>query len=289
MQEMIIRKTIKFFGTISSMADKLSISRASIYRYLNGQQVPSHIAERIVEKSRGEIKYKEFFPWKTKYYTEIDIFPASLVELPLKKIIFPEKIPCFPHKKNLPLSKHRAICVDENLHLIYGLEHIEAVKERGKKSVTTWHLSLKTLLNKKYEIYHLIKTFDPFERVVIRNALEKFIGKRQGRRTDLDKLVDIYPQVQGIKTRDLVADALGFSDYVCRLLNKILQHASPTLINQVLDKKISISKAAEITEYLYSKQNIRVLEKRKQIVNYDHYKNRKNNLTKSFDFLSKFN
>jgi hypothetical protein len=206
------------------MAEKLDISRASIYRYLNGQEVPHHIAERIVDKSRGAIKYKEFFSWKTKYYKEIDVFPASLVELPLKKIIIPKKVPCFPHRKDLSLSNHRAICVDDNnLHLIYGLEHIEAVKERGKKSILAWRLSLEVLLNRKYEIYHLIKTFDLFERIAIRNALEKFVGKRQGKRTDLYELVDKYPQVQGIKTRDLVAEAVGFSDYVCRLLNKILE------------------------------------------------------------------
>lgn len=196
----------------------------------------------------------------------------------------------FPDQKNLPLTNHRAICVDQNNHLIYGLEHIEAAQLRRKTSVTAWCISLEDLRDKKYEVHHLFKAFDLLERLAIRNSLEKFIGKRQGKRTDLDKLVDLPPQVQGIKTRNLVSEALGFgSDYVCRLLNKILRLGSPTLIGQVRKGKISISKAAEIVDYFYNKQSLRVLNKGKQTVNNDDYKSRKNNLTESVDFLSQFN
>jgi len=291
MQDTIIRKTIKIFGSISKMAEIIKISRGSVYNYLYGQPIPPHIASRIVNKTNGKIKLKDLIPWKTKYHIELDVFPGSLVELPIKKIIIiPENVTKFPDQKNLPLSNHRAICIDENSHLIYGLETIEAVKKRRKKSVLAWRLSLEDLQNRKYEVHHLLKAFDLFERVAIRNVLGKFIGNRQGKRTDLDELVDLSPQVQGIKTRDMVADALGFgSDYVCRLLNKILQLGSPILIGQVRKGKISPSKAAEIAECLYNKQSIRVSKKRKQAVNNDDYKNRKNNLTESVDFLSKFN
>lgn len=291
MQDTIIRKAIKIFGSISKMAEIISISRGSVYNYLYGQPIPSHIAERIVNKTNGKIKLKDLIPWKIKYHIDLDVFPGSLVTLPLKKIIItPENVTNFPDQKNLPLSNHRAICVDQNNHLTYGLEHIEAAQLRRKKSVTTWRVSLEDLRDKKYEVHHLLKAFDLLERLAIRNSLEKFIGNRQGKRTDLDKLVDLPSQVQGIKTRDLAAEALGFgSDYVCRLLNKILRLGSPILIAQVRNKKISISKANEIVDCLYNKQSLRVSKKEKQAVNNDDYKNRKNNLTKSFDFLSQFN
>lgn len=291
MQEILIRNAIKFFGNISEMAKKLKISRASIYRYLEGQSINPDIASRIEKESKGKIKFKELIPWEIKYCTELDVFPCSLVKTPLNKIFFPADTLSFLHQKDLPLSDYRPICVDENLHLIYGLEHIEAAKRWWKKSVFSWHISLEDLRNKKYEVPYLLKIFNLIERIAIRNALEKFIGKRQGRRTDLDELVDLPPQVQGIKTRDFVAEALGFgSDYVCRMLNKILRHGSRTLILQVLEGKISISKAGEIAEYLYNNQkSIRVSKKRKQAINNDDYKNRKNNLTESVDFLSKFN
>ncbi|HEY2566704.1 MAG TPA: YdaS family helix-turn-helix protein [Candidatus Aquirickettsiella sp.] len=268
MQETIIRKAIKIFGNISDMAKKLRISRASIYNYLNGRSIPPHIASRIEKESKGKIKFKELIPWEIKYYTELDVFPCSLIKTPLNKIILPADILSFLHQKNLPLSDYRPICVDENLHLIYGLEHIEAAKRWWKKSVFSWHISLEDLRNKKYEVRYLLKSFNLIERIAIRNALEKFIGKRQGRRTDLDELVNLPPQVQGIKTRDFVADALGFgSDYVCRMLNKIFRHGSRTLILQVLEGKISISKAGEIAEYLYNKQkSIQVVKKRKQTI-----------------------
>ena len=289
MQDTIIRKTIKIFGSISKMAEIIKISRGSVYNYLYGQPIPPEIASRIVKKTNGKIKLKELIPWKIKYYTELDDFPCSFNKTPLSKIIIPVNILSFPHLKNLSLSNHRAICIDENFHLIYGLEHIEAAKKRWKKLVIACHISLEDLRDRKYEVHHLIKAFDLFERVAIRNALENFIGKRQGRRTDLNELVDLPSQVQGIKTRDFVAEVLGFgSDYVCRMLNKILRHGSRTLILQVLEGKISISKASEIVDCLYNKQSIRVSKKEKQAVNNDDY-NRKNNLTKSFDFLSQFN
>ena len=276
MQEILMRNAIKFFGNISEMAKKLKISRASIYRYLEGQSINPDIASRIEKESKGKIKFKELIPWEIKYCTELDVFPCSLVKTPLNKIIFPADTLSFLHQKDLPLSDYRPICVDENLHLIYGLEHIEAAKRWWKKSVFSWHISLEDLRNKKYEVPYLLKIFNLIERIAIRNALEKFIGKRQGRRTDLDELVDLPPQVQGIKTRDFVAEALGFG--------------SRTLILQVLEGKISISKAGEIAEYLYNNQkSIRVSKKRKQAINNDDYKNRKNNLTESVDFLSKFN
>lgn len=290
MQETIIRNTIHFFGSISSMAEKIGVSRSRIYRYLEGRPIPDHIASRIVNKSNGKIKFKDLISWKTKYHIDLDVFPGSLITLPIKKIIIiPENVTNFPDKKNLPLSNHRAICVDQKNHLIYGLEHIEAAQLRRIKSVTAWRISLEDLRDKKYEAHHLLKAFDLLERLAIRNALKKFIGNRQGKRTDLDKLVDLPPQVQGIKTRDLASDALGFgSDYVCRLLNKILRQGSPTIIVQVRNRKISISKAAEIVDCFYNKQSI-VFKKGKQTVDNDDYNHRKNNLTESIDFLSQFN
>lgn len=289
MQEIIIRKVIEFFGSITNMSLKLKISRGSIYGYLEGRPIPPRIAFRIEDKSGKKFKFRDLINWKEKYHLDLNVFPGSLVEFSLKKIIFPENIPSFPDLKNLLLSNYRAICVDANSNLIYGLEAIDAAKKRKKRAVLTWRLSLEDLRNRKYEVHHLIKTFDLFERVAIGIALEKFIGKRQGKRTDLDELLDNNPKVQGITTRSLVAEVLGFgSDYVYRQLKKILRLGGPILIAQVRNKKISISKASEIVDCLYNKQSIRVLKKKKQTANNDDYKNRKSNLSESVDFLSQF-
>ncbi len=131
--------------------------------------------------------------------------------------------------------------MDENYHLIYGLEAIEAAKKQGKKSVLAWRISLANLPHGKYETHHFKKTFHLFERTAIGIALEICLGERRGRLN-----VDNYPHLmfkKGIKTRNLITELLGFgSDYTYRQLKKILRHGSPTLINHVLEKKITISK-----------------------------------------------
>ncbi len=83
---------------------------------------------------------------------ELDVFPDSLIELLLTKIIITEEVPCFPDQKDLPVSNQRAICVNESNHLIYGLEAIEATKKLGKKSVLAWRVSLENLQYGKYEV-----------------------------------------------------------------------------------------------------------------------------------------
>ena len=58
MQDTIIRKAIKIFGSISKMAKAISISRGSVYNYLYGQPISSHIAERIVNKLTIKLNLK---------------------------------------------------------------------------------------------------------------------------------------------------------------------------------------------------------------------------------------
>lgn len=150
MQEIIIRKVIRFFGNITRMSEKIGVSRSSIYRYLEGKPISPDIASRIEKKSNKKFKYKDLIYRKNKYYLELDVFPGSLVELLLKKIIIiPGNVTNFPDQKNLPLSYHRAICVDQSNHLIYGLEHIEAAQLQRRKTVSAWRVSLEDIRDKK--------------------------------------------------------------------------------------------------------------------------------------------
>ena len=79
MQEIIIRNTIQFFGSITYMAKILRINRSSIYRYLEGKPIPDHIASRIVNTTNGKIKLKDLIPWKSKYHIELEVFPGALI------------------------------------------------------------------------------------------------------------------------------------------------------------------------------------------------------------------
>jgi hypothetical protein len=238
MQETRIRQAIRFFGSITTMANTIGVSRASIYRYLEGGSIPSEIALRIEAKSGKKISYKELIPWKAKYHLELDVFPDSLVELLLTRMTIDGEIPCFPDQKDLPVPNQRAICVDENHHLIYGLEAIEAAKKQGKKSVLAWRVSLVNLQNGKYEIYHLKKAFDLIERTAIGIALDKCLGERRGRNNVHNSAHLLFSK--GAKTRTITSNRLGLgSHFTYQQLKKILQHGDKELIQQVREKKLT--------------------------------------------------
>jgi hypothetical protein len=59
----------------------------------------------------------------------------------------------------------------------------------------------------------LRKDFTPTERVAIAKAIEEEIGNRQGKRTDLELVVE-RPQVKGDKTRAIAAEKAGFGSEV---------------------------------------------------------------------------
>jgi DNA-binding phage protein len=244
MQEIKVRKAIRFFGNITNMANKIGVSRTSIYRYLEGNPIPTDIAFRIEEKSGRKISYKELISWKAKYNLELDTFPGSLIELPFTKIITPQEVSCFPDQEDLPISNQRAICVSEINYLIYGLEAIESAKKQGKKSVLAWRVSLEDFQNGRYEIHHLKKAFDLFERTAIGIALKKNLGERRGRNN-----VGNFPTFKGIKTRNIVAQLLGFRHEKNFLyLKKILEHKDRELIRSVRNKKLSIAHAIKLIE-----------------------------------------
>lgn len=238
MQETTVRKVIRYFGNITNTAHKLGVSRTSIYRYLEGRPIPSHIALRIEDKSGRTINYKELIPWKAKYHLELDVFPDSLVELLLTRIIISGEIPCFPDQKDLSVPNQRAICVDENHHLIYGLEAIEAAKKQGKKSILTWRISLVNLQNGKYETHYLKKAFDLMERTAIGIALDRHLGERRGRNNVHNSAHLFFGK--GAKTRAITSNRLGLgSHFTYQQLKKILQHGNKELIEQVRQKKLT--------------------------------------------------
>lgn len=251
MQEAGIEKAIQFCGSVTKLAEKLRIDREEIYRYRYGTTpIKLQIAAAIEKLTQGKITFKELLPWKLKNYLVILHAPCLAKEISLEAIFIPKKIPCFSDQKDISPLNQKPICVDENNGLIYGLEAIEACKKQGKKSVLSWKLSLSDLLNGKYEVEDLVKTFDQLERTAIGVALEIFLGNRQGFRADLIELVDSSSTSEikkGTKTRNLIAKRAGFaSDYIYRQLKKILKNGHPELIYQLRHNKITVSKAAAI-------------------------------------------
>ncbi|MES2998978.1 MAG: YdaS family helix-turn-helix protein [Pseudomonadota bacterium] len=180
MQEIGVEKAIRYFKNISNLARNLKINREKIYRYREGRSpIPEIIAKKIENLTQGEITCKELLPWKSKYHSQLQQPPCFLIELPLKRILITEEIPCFLDQNSISIPNQRAICVDQDNQLIYGLEAIEASKQRGKGTVLAWRLSLIDLVNRKYDVDDLIKAFDLIERAAIGVALEKFLGERR--------------------------------------------------------------------------------------------------------------
>ena len=91
-------------------------------------------------------------------------------------------------------------------------------------------------------------------------ALEKWLGKRQGQRTDRQSLVQNSAHVQsGKKTRDLIAELLGFgSHFTYQEAKKIKSLSAPALIDAVDKASLSISTAALLTK-LPQKEQTQVL------------------------------
>ena len=251
-QETTVRHIIRYFGSITKMARELGLSRTSIYRYLDGAEIRERVAKRIEDKSERKFRYKSLISTKSKCYLELNNFPGSLIKLPLEEICIPKKIPYFPDQKGLIVSHQRAVCVDENHTLIYGLEAIENCGIQAKKTILAWRISLPDLLNSCYPTDSLVKAFNLLERTAIGMALEKFIGNRQGQRSDLPtvkklsespELVGSLPTSyidKGTKTRILISKILGLGEKAYRYRKKILEEGCDKLINLVNQKKISI-------------------------------------------------
>ncbi len=267
-QETTLRNLIRFFGSITKMANELGLSRTSIYRYIDGAEIRERIAKRIEDKTGRQFRFKSLIFTKSKYYLELNNFPEDLIKLPLEEICIAEQVPSFSDQKGLLAPQQRAICVDENHNLIYGLEAIENSRKQDKKTILTWRISFVYLLSlsDRYPTNSLVKAFNLFERTAIGMALEKFIGNRQGQRTDLQILKKFNydnelggswttSQIKkGTKTRTIVSELLDIGDKSYRYRKKILKQGCGELIKQVSQKKISISKAARLAKLTHEEQ-----------------------------------
>ncbi|OJA00066.1 hypothetical protein BEV13_04510, partial [Rickettsiella grylli] len=195
MQEAMLDKAIYNLGSVRHMAKKLGIHREHIYAWIKGvSKIPLEYALQIEYLTGGEINWKDLVPFhlvqRLKHLTlqlpQFDLPPCELVYVALERI-HAEKIK--PHlsdtDKVIPLHKHRPICVNEENTLIFGEKVFCLYQYAKKRTIPTWRISLANLAKGYYNAELFIKNFLISERVDIGIALEKFLGNRQGYRTDL--------------------------------------------------------------------------------------------------------
>lgn len=288
MQEAMLDKAIYSLGSVRHMAKKLGIHREHIYAWIKGvSKIPLEYALQIEYLTGGEINWKDLVPFhlvqRLKHLTlqlpKFDLPPCELVYVALERINC-EKLISFlsDEDKEIPLHKHRPICVDEGNTLIFGEKAFYLYKHYKKKTIPAWRISLSDLVNGYYTAELFVKNFLISERVEIGIALEKFLGNRQGYRTDLVNiknkmacnkrtiskkneketlLVNKAAQVaqkKRLPLRQLIANRLGFgSHFTYQNAKKIKIYANAELIMQVEQGKISISKAAKLSTKLSKK------------------------------------
>lgn len=300
MQEAMLDKAIYSLGSVKHMAKKLGIHREHIYAWIKGvSKIPLEYALQIEYLTGGEINWKDLVPFhivqRLKHLTlqlpKFDLPPCELVYVAIERIKSEKyTLSISDEDKSIPLHKHRPICVDEENTLIFGEKIFYLYKYYTKKTIPAWRVSLSDLADGHYMSELFVKNFLISERVDIGMALEKFLGNRQGYRTDLAKLknqVDLRKKRNISKKNDqktrlvnkdaqvihkkmtplrqLIANRLGFgSHFTYQNAKKIKLYASTELISQVDQRKISISKAAKLSPVL-SNQNKRLKRKLPQV------------------------
>ena len=283
MQEAMLDKAIYSLGSVKHMAKKLGIHREHVYAWIKGvSKIPLEYALQIEYLTGGEIHWKDLVPFhivqRLKHLTlqlpKFDLPPCELVYVALERITAEKNSLLISQEdKLLPLFKQRPICVDENNTLIFGEKTFYLYKLYFKKTIPAWRVSLIELANGHYSSELFTKNFLISERVDIGIALEKFLGSRQGFRTDLASLKNsLHPSEKRSKKtrlmnkaaqvtlqkkmtlRQLIAHRLGFgSHFTYQNAKKIKLFANAELIEKVDQRIISISKAKKLSSVLTEK------------------------------------
>ncbi|MFM2322961.1 MAG: hypothetical protein RLZZ225_1114 [Pseudomonadota bacterium] len=289
MQEAMLDKAIYSLGSVKHMAKKLGVHREHIYAWIKGvSKIPLEFALQIECLTGGEINWKDLVPFHiaqrlkhlSLYLPKFDLPPCELVYVAIERIKF-SKAEMIIDKSDgdTELYKQRPICLDQDNTLIFGEKSLHIYKNNLKKTIPAWRLSLVDLINGNYSSELFIKNFLISERVAVGIALERFLGSRQGYRSDLNKVSHRLTKIRNttIKTalktslrnndaqvlsgklipmRQLIANLLGFgSHFTYQNAKKIKLYGDTELIAEVDRQKLSLSKAANFCDVSGFKTN----------------------------------
>jgi len=134
--------------------------------------------------------------------------------------------------------------------LVCGERRFRAMRDiLGWKTIPVIVLEVSSIVEGEYAENEIRKDFTPSERVAIGRAIEAEIGKRQGRRADLEP-VENLPQVPpGTKTRELAAEKAGFGNArTYQQAKKVTEDGAPELVAAMDAGEVSISAAAVLAQ-----------------------------------------
>lgn len=142
------------------------------------------------------------------------------------------------------------IGITEDSVLIFGERRLRAVRDiLGWPEIEAREVNVEAIILGEFHENVMRKDFTISERVAIGEALESYLGNRQGQRTDIE-LPENFPEVeQGKETREIVAARAGFGNNATyRQAKEVISKADPMLIEAMDRGQIAISKASQLVE-----------------------------------------
>ncbi len=271
-----LKKVINYFGSTTKVARALGTQQQSVSDWYRGRsEVPLDIALHLGLLMHGEVHWKDFVPFEIAYrlkdlclsLKEAGAYPCELTHILTNRINVPESLKSIKTIEKNPSATDRPPCINDDYTLIFGYEAFSKHQKNNKKTIPCWKLSLENLAEGNYVASDLVKAFLISERVAVGIALEAFIGKHQGYRTDLQKnkqngdfeqgLREKFPEVKEKRTLAIVAYLLGFGDNHRKIYEQaknVFQLGCYELIELVDQKKLVISKAAKLAKLSHEEQ-----------------------------------
>lgn len=128
--------------------------------------------------------------------------------------------------------------------LVFGERRLRAFQQLGWLRIPVRRVPVKRIVDGEYAENEIRKDFTPSERVAIAEAVLAEVDERRGGAN-----VDKYPQLTGVKTREVAAEKAGFgSDFTYRQAKSVLATGTPELIEAMDKEEVSISAAAVIAQ-----------------------------------------
>lgn len=279
MENNIIEDFIQECGSVTRAAKVLSLKREHLSSMRRGLIEVSllyalKIEKYMREKTGKRINHLDLVsPWMRHQLKNLNLpcaeQPIELIKVSLSSVqyrITRSQLNRYKQSK-LDLNQMRPILIDQSGQLIANVSTYIAYLQQDKKTVPAWRILFSHLLEKRYSLTELIQNFLMSERAAIGIAVKKYLGNRQGERTDL-KLGQNSARVKG-RTDVILASLLGFGcKESYRQIEKIQLLGSQKLIQYVDEKKLAPSTAAKLTHFNTRKQEAILTRDRKEILNF---------------------
>lgn len=279
MENNIIEDFIQECGSVTRAAKVLSLKREHLSSMRRGLIEVSLLYALKIEKYMREHTGKKInhldlvSPWLRHQLKNLSL-PCTeqsieLIKIPLHSVQYRATQAQLNRLSQLKpdLNQMRPILVDENGQLIANTSTYLIYAQQDKKTIPAWRILFSRLLEKRYSLTEFLQNFLLSERAAIGIAVKRYLGNRQGERTDL-KLGQNSDRVRG-RTDVILANLLGFGcKESYRHAEKICLLGSQKLIQYVDEKKLAPSTAAKLTNFSIRKQEVILKRDKKEILNF---------------------